>query len=147
MPAVKFFSVLFFVKSINTSFASMQGRSLDIQILTPQSQPVGREGVMPRSNMVHYRLTINGQHQYIIIETGSTHIVLNVVKVCGRNWTGSNCLILVKHDAHLVANVHTIDLNDGQFLIAMRCRCFFYNNDAMSMFLAISFHRNRCDFF
>ena len=103
----------------------MQGRSLDIQILTPQSQPVGREGVMPRSNMVHYRLTINGQHQYIIIETGSTHIVLNVVKVCGRNWTGSNRLILVKVDAHLVANVHTIDLNDGQFLIAMQCRCFF----------------------
>ena len=40
-----------------------------------------------------------------------------------------------------------IDLNDGQFLIAMRCRCLFYNNDAMSMFLAISYHRNRCDYF
>ena len=41
----------------------------------------------------------------------------------------------------------TLDLNNGQFLIAMRCRCFFYNNDAMSMFLPISYHRNRCDFF
>ena len=39
-----------------------------------------------------------------------------------------------------------LDLNDGQFLIAMRCRCSFYNNDAMSMFLAISYHRNRCNF-
>ena len=38
-------------------------------------------------------------------------------------------------------------MNDGQFLIAMRCRWFFYNNDAMSMFLAISYHRNRCDYF
>ena len=40
-----------------------------------------------------------------------------------------------------------LDLNDGQFLIAMRCRCIFYTNDAMSMFLAISYHRNRCDCF
>ena len=40
-----------------------------------------------------------------------------------------------------------LDLNDGQFLIAMQCRCFFYNNDAMSMLLAISYHRNRCNFF
>ena len=40
-----------------------------------------------------------------------------------------------------------VDLNDGQFLIAMRCRWFFHNSDAMSMFLAISYHRNRCDYF
>ena len=40
-----------------------------------------------------------------------------------------------------------LDLNDGQFLIAMRCRCIFYTNDAMSMFLAISYHRNQCDYF
>ena len=31
--------------------------------------------------------------------------------------------------------------------MAMRCRCFFHNSDAMSMFLAISYHRNRCDYF
>ena len=42
---------------------------------------------------------------------------------------------------------HCLDFSDGQFLKAMRCRCFFYNNDAMSMFLAISYHRNRCDYF
>ena len=29
----------------------------------------------------------------------------------------------------------------------MRCRWFFHNSDAMSMFLAISYHRNRCDYF
>ena len=40
-----------------------------------------------------------------------------------------------------------IDFSDGQFLIAMRCRWFFHNSDAMSMFLAISYHRNRCDYF
>ena len=31
-----------------------------------------------------------------------------------------------------------LDLNDGLFLIAMRCRCFFHSSDAMSMVLAIS---------
>ena len=40
-----------------------------------------------------------------------------------------------------------LDFSDGQFLMAMRCRCFFHNSDAMSMFLAISYHRNRCDYF
>ena len=40
-----------------------------------------------------------------------------------------------------------LDFSDGQFLIAMRCRWFFHNSDAMSMFLAISYHRNRCDYF
>ena len=40
-----------------------------------------------------------------------------------------------------------LDFSDGQFLKAMRCRCFFYNNDAMSMFLANSYHRNQCDYF
>ena len=46
-----------------------------------------------------------------------------------------------------LGEVCQLDFNDGQFLIAMRCRCFLYNNDAMSMFLAISYHRNRCDYF
>ena len=41
----------------------------------------------------------------------------------------------------------TLDLNDGQFLIAMRCRCFFSSSDAMSMVLATSYHRNQCDYF
>ena len=34
-----------------------------------------------------------------------------------------------------------------RLLIAMRCRWFFHNSDAMSMFLSISYHRNRCDYF
>ena len=45
------------------------------------------------------------------------------------------------------ANIYRLDFNDGQLLIAMRCRCYFYDNNAMSIFLAISYHRNRCDFF
>ena len=31
------------------------------------------------------------------------------------------------------ANISQLDLSDGQFLIAMRCRCFLCNSDAMSM--------------
>ena len=40
-----------------------------------------------------------------------------------------------------------IDLSDGQFLIAMRCRCFLCNSDAMSMVFGHSYHRNRYDYF
>ena len=44
--------------------------------------------------------------------------------------------------AHLV-----VDLSDGQFLIAMRCRCFLCNSDAMSMVFGHSYHRNRYNYF
>ena len=40
-----------------------------------------------------------------------------------------------------------LDLSDGQFLIAMRCRCFLCNSDAMSMVFGHSYHRNRYDYF
>ena len=40
-----------------------------------------------------------------------------------------------------------VDLSDGHFLIAMRCRCFLCNSDAMSMVFGHSYHRNRYDYF
>ena len=40
-----------------------------------------------------------------------------------------------------------VDFSDGQFLMAMRCRCFFSSSNAMLMVLATSYHRNRCDYF
>ena len=40
-----------------------------------------------------------------------------------------------------------LDLSDGQFLIAMRYRCFLCNSDAMSMVFGHSYHRNRYDYF
>ena len=40
-----------------------------------------------------------------------------------------------------------VDLSDGQFLIAMRCRCFSCNSDAMAMVFGHSYHRNRYNYF
>ena len=74
--------------------------------------------------------------------------ILEVSMMQKRNW--HICLLLpVLYDApHATCqSVLWVDFNDGQFLIAMRCRCFLYNSDAMSRVFGHSYHRNRCDYF
>ena len=53
---------------------------------------------------------------------------------------------LHKHD-HWWFDVVMIRLERWSIFDSDAMPMFFYNNDAMSMFLAISYHRNRCDYF
>ena len=74
--------------------------------------------------------------------------ILEVSMMQKRNW--HICLLLpVLYDApHATCqSVLWVDFDDGQFLIAMRCRCFLYNSDAMSRVFGHYYHRNRCDYF
>ena len=43
--------------------------------------------------------------------------------------------------------IYKVDFSDGQFLIAMRCRCFLCNSVVMSMVFGYSYHRNQYDYF